>query len=56
MVYNMLIVKFLFYPCRVYFLNEWANIGNFIEPISVECFFCCKPAPIVSLSPHVFSF
>ena len=28
MVYNMLIVKFLFYPCCVYFLNEWANIEN----------------------------
>ena len=39
MVYNMLIVKFLFYPCCVCFLNEWANIGNFIEPISVDCSF-----------------
>lgn len=39
MVYNMLIIKFLFLSLSCIFLNEWANIGNFIDPINMGCSF-----------------
>lgn len=54
MVYNMLIIKFLFLSLSCIFLNEWANIGNFIDPINMGCSFCSKPELTASLSLQAF--